>query len=322
MYYGCSTQPNSRATVSFPCMYVRTYIYTKGEPQRHRLAHVQGLNACATSTVGRTPTSMLRRPPGVGVDCAHATPTIQKETLETPFHPDTHPGRSRRRCACTVRGGGACEHTRTSGITCAALAGMLHGRALTGTGTSVVPGIATRSLSHAATPRRGSVRVQGRRAGCWLHGGGDGWDVGRTQAAQRCNRLEDRTRSRSRPCASHNRAPASTGAAAKLFPWHRATLNNSFHLHVTSLKNKKRSKTKTIPFLQQNHHLLRPWLFTLDNALLPARKLRGGGARRGGGLGRATEPTGRSSACATAERGKRGVCARCPARPVLAELAQ
>ena len=147
MYYGCSTQPNSRATVSFPCMYVRTYIYTKGEPQRHRLAHVQGLNACATSTVGRTPTSMLRRPPGVGVDCAHATPTIQKETLETPFHPDTHPGRSRRRCACTVRGGGACEHTRTSGITCAALAGMLHGRALTGTGTSVVPGIATRSLS-------------------------------------------------------------------------------------------------------------------------------------------------------------------------------
>jgi hypothetical protein len=73
----------SRATVSFPCMYVRTYIYTTGEPQRLRLAHVrvQGLNACAISTVGRTPTSMLRRPPGVGVDCAHATPTIQKETL-------------------------------------------------------------------------------------------------------------------------------------------------------------------------------------------------------------------------------------------------
>ena len=105
---------------------------------------------------------MLRRPPGVGVDCTHATPTGQKEKFEVPLHPDTHPLRAQRRCACTVRGGGACEQKSASGIPCAALAGMLHGRALTGTGTSVVPGIATRSLPHAATPRRGSVRVQGQ----------------------------------------------------------------------------------------------------------------------------------------------------------------
>jgi hypothetical protein len=165
-------------------------------------------------------------------------PQFRRKRL-APLHPDTHPGRLRRRCACTVRGGGACEHTRTSGIICAALAGMLHGRALTGTGTSVVPGIATRSLPHAATPRHGSVRVQGSRAALFASRGGDDETTGARM--QRRGVIDSKTargrgRARARPTSVH-RPP--TGSRSPSLSWHRETLNNfcSLTRHVPQKKN-------------------------------------------------------------------------------------